>query len=136
MSVAADALKDRTKNFAVRIVRMCEALPNRAGARVIGRQLLRSGTSAAAKYRAACRARSKVEFVAKLGIVIEEADETVFWIELLRDADIVPAKKSLSLLDEANQLVAIFTASKRTAEASLAKQQSAFDNQQSEMVSK
>lgn len=134
MSVVADGLKERTKNFAVRVVRACEALPNRAGARVIARQLLRSGTSVAANYRAACRSRSKVEFVAKLGIVIEEADETVFWIELLRDTEIVTPKKIASLLDEANQLVAIFTASKRTAEASLPKQQSSIDNRQSEMV--
>lgn len=134
MSIPADLLKARTKDFAVRVVRACEALPNRAGARVIGRQLLRSGTSIAANYRAACRARSKAEFVAKLGIVIEEADETVFWIELLRDAEVVSPKKVEALLDEANQLVAIFTASKRTADASLAKQQSAIDNRQSEMV--
>lgn len=103
---------------------------------MISRQLIRSGTSVAANYRAACRGRSKAEFVAKLGIVIEEADETVFWIELLRDTGIVSSKKVAQLIDEANQLLAIFIASKRTAETSLQRnQQSAIDNQQSAMVS-
>src|SRR5689334_3765977 len=110
MGKEAERLKQRTRDFAVRIVRACDALPNKTGASVISRQVLRSGTSLAANYRAACRARSRREFVARLGIVIEETDETVFWLELLRDAGIVSEKKLVSLLDEANQLVAIFTA--------------------------
>jgi four helix bundle protein len=134
MGREAEQLKQRTKDFAVRIVRVCDALPNKTGASVISRQVLRSGTSLAANYRAACRSRSRREFVAKLGIVMEESDETVFWLELLRDADIVSGNKLVSLLDEANQLVAIFTASKRTAEASLSAGESTIDNQKSEMV--
>jgi four helix bundle protein len=80
---AAEELKKRTKQFAIRIVRLFQALPRRDEARVIGKQVLRSGTSVAANYRAVCRARSKAEFVAKIGVVVEEIDETVFWLELL-----------------------------------------------------
>jgi len=83
-------LLDRTKQFALRIVRLFRALPKSDEARVLGRQLLRSGTSVGANYRAVCRARTRAEFVAKLGIVLEEADETCFWLELLADALIVP----------------------------------------------
>ena len=82
---------------------------------MIGNQLLRSGTSVAANYRAACRARSRPEFLSKLAIVIEEADETAFWLEFLVDAGLVPASKMKELLSEANQLVAIFNASRATA---------------------
>jgi len=81
----------------------------------IGQQLMRSGTSVAANYRAACRSRSKAEWVAKIGIVVEEADETVFWLEMLSDCGIVPLKKLESLLAEAHELSAIFTASHFTA---------------------
>jgi len=81
----------------------------------MGKQLLRSGTSVAANYRAVCRARSSAEFIAKMGIVIEEADETVFWIELLVESGIVQAESMQSLLQEANELLAIFAASAQTA---------------------
>jgi len=81
----------------------------------MGRQVLRSGTSVAANYRAACRARSRAEFVAKLGVVVEEADETVFWIELLADADVMARAKLAALLQEANELLYIFSATRRTA---------------------
>jgi four helix bundle protein len=92
--VAADKnLKDRTKQFALRVMRLYRALPRREEARIIGRQILRSGTSVGANYRAACRARSKAEFVAKLGIVLEEADETVFWLELLQESSLISAQK-------------------------------------------
>jgi four helix bundle protein len=96
---------------------MSEALPLRRSASVIDNQILRSATGMAANYRAAGRSRSKAEFIAKLGVVIEEADETVFWLELLRDSGIIEPAKLESLLDEANQLLAIFTASRRTAKA-------------------
>ena len=86
----ADALKDRTKRFAVRIVHLFRSLPRTEEARVIGKQLLRAGTSVAANYRAVCRARSKAEFVAKVGVVVEETDETAFWLEPLVDSNIVP----------------------------------------------
>jgi four helix bundle protein len=110
-------LKDRTKAFALRVMRMSDALPRTRAANVITNQILRSATSMAANYRAVGRARSKAEFVAKLGIVVEEADETVFWLELLRDSKAVPAAKLNSLLEEATQLMLIFSASRRTAKS-------------------
>jgi four helix bundle protein len=110
-------LKDRTKVFALRVMRMSDALPRTRTVNVIANQILRSATSMAANYRAVGRARSKAEFVSKLGVVVEEADETVFWLELLRDSNALPAKKLSGLLDEANQLMLIFSASRRTAKA-------------------
>ncbi|MGA8344749.1 MAG: four helix bundle protein [Candidatus Sulfotelmatobacter sp.] len=108
-------LKDRTKQFALRVMRLYRALPRDEGARVVGRQLLRSGTSVGANYRAACRARSKAEFVAKLGIVLEEADETVFWLELLQESEVVSVEKLAPLVQEARELTAIFVTSICTA---------------------
>jgi len=108
-------LQERTKRFAVRIVRLFRSLPAAEDARVIGRQLLRSGTSVAANYRAVCRARSKAEFIAKLGVVVEETDEAVFWLELLMEAGIVKRAELDELLAETNELLAIFAASQRTA---------------------
>jgi four helix bundle protein len=108
-------LSIRTKNFALRVIRMTEALPRTRAANVISNQILRSATSIAANYRACGRARSKAEFIAKIGIVIEEADETVLWLELLAESKIVPATKLESLMAEANQLLLIFSASGRTA---------------------
>ncbi|HEY6250642.1 MAG TPA: four helix bundle protein [Candidatus Angelobacter sp.] len=108
-------LKNRTKAFALRVVRMSEAMPNTRAANVIANQILRSATSMAANYRAVGRARSKAEFVSKLGIVVEEADETLFWLELLGDSGIVKATKLRELLAEATQLVSIFSASRSTA---------------------
>ncbi len=115
MSFQADELKNRTKQFAIRVVRMFRSLPKTEEARIIGKQVLRSGTSVAANYRAACRARSKAEFIAKLGIVVEEADETVFWLELLIETDVVKHDRMDNLLLEANELLAIFAASQYTA---------------------
>ncbi len=110
----ADELKARTKKFVIRIVKLFRLLPKTEEARVIGKQVLRSGTSVAANYRAACRSRSKAEFIAKIGVVVEEADETVFWLELLVDTDIVQQSRMDDLLVEANELLAIFAASQRT----------------------
>jgi four helix bundle protein len=110
----AEALKVRTKTFALRIIRMIRSLPRSAEGRIISQQLLRSGMSVAANYRACCRARSRVEFLSKLAIVIEEADESAFWLELLIDAGFVPQPKLKDLTSEANQLVAIFNASRVT----------------------
>jgi four helix bundle protein len=110
-------LKDRTKKFALRVIRMSDALPKTRAANIITNQILRSSTSMAANYRAAGRARSKAEFVAKMGVVVEEADETVFWLELLMESEIVSASKMRARLDEANQLMLIFSASRRTAKA-------------------
>lgn len=109
------AMKARMKAFAVRIVRLCQNLPREGAASIIGKQLLRSGTSVAANYYSACRARSAAEFVSKLGIVQEEGDETIFWLELLVDADIV-GQERLALIREANELTAIVTAARKTTE--------------------
>ena len=92
MKNKAVELKERTKSFARRIIRLIRALPSCAESRIIGNQLLRAGTSVAANYRAVCRARSRAEFLAKLGVVIEEADESAFWLELLCDAGLVTEK--------------------------------------------
>ncbi|MFI5104035.1 MAG: four helix bundle protein [Terriglobales bacterium] len=108
-------LRQRTKAFALRIMRMCRTIPNTREGNIVNSQILRSATSMAANYRAAGLARSKAEFISKLGIVVEEADETAFWLELLGDHGIVPAPKLRDLLAEGNQLVAIFLASRKTA---------------------
>ena len=113
----AKALQDRTKKFAVAIVRGFTALPKSDEARVIGRQFLRSGTSVAANYRAACRARSKAEFISKIAIVVEEADETIFWLELLVDANVVAAVSIAPLRDECEELLKIFSSSLATAKS-------------------
>ena len=111
----AEQLRERTKRFAIRIVRLFRSLPKTEEARIIGKQALRSGTSVAANYRAVCRARSKAEFIARIGVVVEEADETVFWLELLVETEIVSTARMEGLLTEANELLAIFAASQRTA---------------------
>jgi four helix bundle protein len=96
-------------------LRLYRSLPRTEEARILGAQLLRSSTSIGANYRAACRGRSRAEFVAKLGIVLEEADEAVFWLELFQEGNIFPAEKLRDLLREANELVSIFVSSVRTA---------------------
>jgi four helix bundle protein len=108
-------LKTRTKEFALRVMRLVGALPKDSVGRAIGNQLIRSGTSVGANYRAACRGRSKAEFAAKLSIVIEEADECCYWMELIIQGDLLPEEKVASLLDEANQITAIMVASRKTA---------------------
>ena len=133
MEHQAEALKDRTKQFALRIIRVVRSLPLGPEGKIIGHQLLRSGMSVAANYRAVCRARSKAEFLAKLAIVIEEADESAFWLELLADAGLVARPKLVDLRSEANQLVAIFNASRTTAKKGV---QSAINNQQSTIPQK
>jgi len=110
-----EELRDRTKHFAIRIVKLFKSLPRTDEARIIGKQVMRSGTSIAANYRAVCRARSHADFVAKLGVVVEEADETVFWLEMLVDTGIVRKALMENLLKEANELLAIFAASHWTA---------------------
>jgi four helix bundle protein len=108
-------LRQRTKDFAMPVIRMSQVMPRTREANVINNQILRSATSMAANYRAVGRARSKAEFLAKLGIVLEEADETVFWLELLSETGIIKPEKLRDLLAEANELVSIFSASRRTA---------------------
>lgn len=108
-------LRHRTKQFAIRVIRLFKALPRSAEAQILGKQLLRSGTSVAANYRAVCRARSKQEFIARIGIVAEEADESVLWIELMAETGILKPKRLESILREARELAAIFSASHKTA---------------------
>lgn len=111
----AEAMKLRTKQFAIRIVGVVRALPRTREADVIGKQLLRCGTAVAANNRAVCRARSHAEFISKISVVVEEADETVFWLELLTDTGAVSVEKLSLLLKDANELLAICAASLRTA---------------------
>lgn len=115
MTTQPEQLRARTKQFAIRIVRLFKSLPRTDEARIIGKQVLRAGTSVAANYRAVNRARSRAEFVSKIGIVVEEADEAVFWLELLVDTGIVEKALLGNLLAEANELLAIFAASQLTA---------------------
>jgi four helix bundle protein len=110
-----EELKKRTKLFSLRIIKFYKNLPKGKEAEIIGKQLLRSGTSVGANYRAACRARSNAEFISKITVVEEEADESVYWIELLIEAGIVKKELLVELLKEANELTAIFTASGNTA---------------------
>src|SRR5271155_2057195 len=111
----ATEMKRRTKSFAIRIVMLFRSLQRTPDAQTLGKQLLRSGTSVAANYRAVCRARSQAEFIAKIGVVVEEADEVVLWLELMTESGVVPLAKTEDLLKEANELTAIFAASQRTA---------------------
>ena len=108
-------LRQRTKSYAIRIVRLYRSLPHSSDAQVLGKQLLRSGTSVAANYRAACRARSRAEFISKTSIVLEEADETAFWIELTERAGLLPPNKLIKLKTEAEELTKIFNATRTTA---------------------
>ena len=114
----AEQLRKRTKSFALRIVELTSRLPKTRAGDVLGTQLLRSGTSVGANYRAACRARSKPEFIAKMGIVEEEADESMYWLELITEAGLLPASQTQGLLDEASQIVAMVVASINTAKRS------------------
>src|SRR6266568_1379946 len=112
-------LKARTKQFALRILKLVAALPRSIEGRSVANQLVRCGTSVAANYRATCRARSKAEFVAKMGVVLEEADETQLWLELIIEAKLIPAKRVQPLLHEASELVAILVASRKSASVNL-----------------
>lgn len=123
----------RTKQFALRTMKLVGALPKSIEGRAIGGQLIRSGTSIAANYRVACRARSKAEFIAKLGTVEEEADESAFWLELIIEGGLLAAAQVQPLLTEASELVAITAASKKTASTTLAKSKSQIANRKSQM---
>jgi four helix bundle protein len=115
MGAEENPLLVRTKQFAVRVMRLADALPRTRSADVIGRQLLRSAMSVGANYRAAKRARSPLEFCAKLGIVEEEADESIYWMELLVDGKIVKSELLADLLKEANEITAMVVTSIQTA---------------------
>lgn len=114
-----DDLKKRTKQFALRILKLVAALPKTVAGRTIGGQLARSGTSVAANYRAACRARSKAEFISRLGVVEEEADESAFWLEMIIEGELMKRAVVEPLWIEANELVAIMTSSRKSAARSL-----------------
>jgi len=110
-----EELKDRTKKMALAIIKLVEELPNTNVGRTISNQIIRSGTSVAANYRAACRARSSADFISKITVVEEECDETLFWLELIAEAELIEKEKLHYLLKETDELTAIFTASGKTA---------------------
>ena len=112
-------LKPRTKKFGIRAIRLSEALPKTTTGYVIGRQLLRSALSVGANYRAACRARSRADFISKMGIVEEEIDESLYWMEMLAEAGAVKKERLAALMDEAGQIAAMVVASIKTARAKL-----------------
>lgn len=109
-----DEFKRRTKQLALRIIRLVESLPDTPICNVIGKQILRSATSVGANYRAACRAKSEVDMIAKLGIVEEESDETLYWLELLVEASIIPETRLTDLMTEVNEIVAMTVSSIKT----------------------
>jgi four helix bundle protein len=111
-------LQNRTKQFALRVLNLIDALPRTAAGRAISSQLIRAATSVGANYRSACRARSRAEFAAKLGIAVEEADESLYWLELVRDGKLVPEKKLSLLLMEADELTAILASGRKSAASS------------------
>lgn len=110
-----DEMRSRLQDFSIRIIKLCRALPNDREGRLIGNQLFRCGTSVGANYRAACRARSKAEFAAKLGIVEEECDETLYWLEIITNLKKIKAKRLEALLKEGNEILAMTIASIKTA---------------------
>ena len=128
-----DKMKERTKQFALRVLHLVSALPKQRVADLLARQLTRSGTSVGANYRAACRGRSKAEFVAKMGIVEEELDECLYWMELIAEESFVPKKRLEPLMGEANELLAMIVASIRTTRARARKPKSATRNPKSEI---
>ena len=115
----SEELKARTRDFGIRVIRLVETLPKSQPSGVMGRQLLRSGTSVGANYRSACRARSRPDFISKVGIAIEEADESLYWMEVLIQAGITDQNPLAPLMQEGNELIAILTASVKTARAAL-----------------
>lgn len=110
-----EELKDRTKKFALRILNLADKLPRGLKGRLLSDQIARAGTSAAANYRAACKARSRAEFIAKIGVAEEEADEVQFWLELICEDSVLPANRLAELQQEARELTAIFAASRKSA---------------------
>ena len=108
-------LKERTAQFAVRVLKLADALPNKTAGRTIANQIARSGCSVAANYRAALRGKSRADFVNKITIVLEEADETAFWIEMIERAGLLPPKRLIELRTEAEELTKIFNATRMTA---------------------
>jgi len=109
-----EEFKKRTKKFALRIIKLVEALPKTKTGEIVGKQLLRCGTSVAANYRAACRAKSDLDFLSKMGIVEEESDESIFWLEIIIDSGLMQRELVSPLLQESNEILAIVISSKIT----------------------
>ncbi|MCB0726288.1 MAG: four helix bundle protein [Ignavibacteriae bacterium] len=129
--MTSDELKQRTKTFALRVIRLVENLLNNMIGKVLGNQLIRSATSVGANYRAACRSRSKQEFVSRIKVVEEEADESLFWLELIMEKNIFKLEKINGLIKEADELTAIFTSTNKTAKVNFLNQRSKIKNQKS-----
>jgi len=123
-------MKQRTKQFALRVLKLADALPKTRSGNAIGGQIVRSGTSVAANYRALCRAKSRADFINKTSIVEEEADESCFWLELLVDARLLGSRQVQPLLQEANEITAILVASRKTAAG---RQAASFENRKSKV---
>jgi four helix bundle protein len=132
----SEDLKQRTKQFALRILKLVAALPNTVQGRTIGGQLVRAGTAVGANYRATCRSRSKAEFVARIGVVEEEADESAYWMELIVEGELLKAEQVARLLNEANELAKIMASSRISASTTVSnstKGQLAIGNRKSAM---
>jgi four helix bundle protein len=132
----SDDLKKRTKQFALRVLKLVAALPNTLEGRTIGGQLVRAGTAVGANYRASCRSRSKPEFIARIGVVEEEADESAYWMELIIESQLLKQQQVEPLLTEAGELAKIMASSRISAAATLGgnKSQSAIGNRRSAMT--
>jgi four helix bundle protein len=111
-------IKRRTKEYAKRIIKLCRSLPDTWEARQVADQLFRAGTSVGAHYRAACRARSKMEFISKMSIVLEETDESLYWLEIIAETKVLQEKLLLSLMQEGNELIAILASTINTSKRS------------------
>jgi four helix bundle protein len=129
-TVKSDDLKQRTKQFALRAIRMSESMPRSLTGDALNRQFVRSATSVAANYRSACRGRSRAEFIAKMGLVEEEADETAFWLELIAESGLMPQQSTIEMHREAGELTAIAVSSIRTARVGKSNPQSAIRSPQ------
>ena len=115
MNIKTEEMKQRTKRFGLRVLELLNHFPNTIGACVVANQIVKSATSVGANYRAACRALSRAEFASKIGIVAEEADESLYWLEVIAEGKIVPLQKVAWLLKEADELTAIVTSPRRSA---------------------
>jgi len=112
---SVEQLKDRTKNFAIEVIKVVQSMPKDRTSEILAKQLVRAATSVGANYRSACRARSKADFISKISIVEEEADEVQYWMELVMSLNVLPDQQLARLYREASELTAIFTASRQTA---------------------
>lgn len=129
--MTSDELKQRTKEFSIRVINLIRYLPNNKIGYVLGNQLLRSATSIGANYREACRSRSKAEFISKIRVVEEESDESVNWIELIKESNFFNENRLSEILKEANELTAIFTSIGKTSKMNLSNSKSEIPNSKS-----